>query len=172
MPVQMRLNPSDDRFYSPDRDLAYCAPHLIHRAMCGLDYEAQEPWIRAYLADHNISNDALADAARAIATYMNHALMDPAHKEPFFALEAAGFFKLDPKVQHVVLAKMGQILLSASFTCIRDVTRQPNDPPFKTTEIADAAADLSDKITKYNSRPHWVNRIRAGLRCLCSWFKR
>ncbi len=153
--INMRLTPQDPRFFSPDRDLAYCTPHLVHRAMQGLDPLKQEPWISSYLAMHSISNDALVDAAKCLAEYMNKTLLDPKYKHPFEALEAAGFFNLPMPVQIIVLAKLGQVFMSGFFTSIRDITRDPSEPPVDTTQIADQAALLQKDLTWYRSVPKW-----------------
>jgi hypothetical protein len=170
MPINMRLTPTDPRFFSPDRDLAYCAPHLVHRVFTGFDPENQEPWIRAYLKQNKIPLDDLTRAAEVVATYMNVTLLDPQYKEPYDALEAAGFFMLDPKVQHIVCAKLGQVFLSSIFPSIRDVTRDPSAPPFNTKHIADAAARCVERMRAYQARPRWVNWLRAcGRAMLCWW---
>jgi hypothetical protein len=152
MPINMRLSPSDDRFFSPDRDLAYCAPHLVHRAIHGLDPMRQEPWIRDYLLQQKIEDEQLVEGARVIAEYMNKTLKDPVHKEPYEALDAAGFFKLPPNVQHIVLAKLGQVFLSAIFPSIRDITRDPNVLAKGAEEIAEAAATLLTAQLLRNTR--------------------
>lgn len=140
MPIQMRLSQNDNRMYSPDRDLAYCAPHLIHHAISGLDPEYQEPWVKAYIEDNNITDDLLVSAAEVAAKYLNETLTDPKHVTPYDALTTAGLFELPPAVQTLLLAKLGQIFLQAVFPSIRDVTRNPADPPYDTKQIAEIAA--------------------------------
>jgi hypothetical protein len=155
MPVQMRLSPSDERFYSPDRDLAYCTPHLVLRAMQSLDPDNQEPWIKEYLAANNITNDQLVEGAASLAIYLNKTMLDPQYKEPYDALNAAGFFSLPQAVQNVICMKLGQVFVSAFFSAIRDVTRDPNDPPMDTKAIAEVAGTLIKRLSRPKKRRFW-----------------
>jgi hypothetical protein len=156
MPVQMRLSQGDDRFYSPDRDLAYCTPHLVMRAMRGLDPDNQEDWILDYLAEHKIDNDTLVKGAEVLAKYLNSTMLDPQYKQPFEALTAAGYFALPQPVQTIICAKIGQVMISAFFSCIRDVTRTPENPPMDTAAIAQVAAELQARLTE----PRWRRWLR------------
>jgi hypothetical protein len=155
MPLQMRLSESDNRKYSPDRDLAYCTPHLIHRAMKGLDPDTQEPWVTAYLKEQNIDTDALVQGAEVLANYFNKALLDPQFKHPYEALESVGFFNLPQPVQTIICAKLGQVLISASFSSIRDVTRGPGEPSFDTKMIADVAEEFQSRLRE----PKWKRKL-------------
>ncbi len=147
MPIQMRLSPNDDRFYSPDRDLAYCSPHLIHRALLGLDPEKQEPWVTQFIYENGVSNDELLKAGVCLAEYMNKSLADPVNKDPYEALQAAGFFNLSAETQCIVCAKIGQVFLSAIFTSLRDIIRDPKDLPYDTKSIADVAGVFLKRLS-------------------------
>jgi hypothetical protein len=159
LPVQFRLSASDERFYSPDRDLAYCASNLIKRAIVGLDPDKQEPWVVKSIQDNNISLESLSDAAKALATYINNTLTDPQYKQPLDSLEAAGFFKLPLPVQQLVCAKVGQVFLSAIFPSIRDVIRDPHKPAYKIEDLGAIAACTADKIRRYTSMYSWLKPI-------------
>lgn len=159
MPLQMRMSASDPRFFSPDRDLAYCSPHLIHRALKGLDPCAQEPWITNFLKSNNVDPEKLVEAAKVMAEYMNKALLDPAYKHPLDAFKAVGFFDLPQEVQIIVLAKIGQVFMSGFFSSIRDVTRDPEDPPMDIKKFADMASELQKGITATNAMPKWRKRL-------------
>lgn len=154
--IQMRLNAQDPRFFSPDRDLAYCTPHLIHRALKGLDPNNQEHWIASYLKEKGLTNDDLVSGAFVIAKYMNNTLLDPTYNTPFAALVAAGFFDLPQAVQTILLAKIGQVFMSAFFTSIRDVTRNPNEPNADIKAIAEQAEQLNKDITRYKNMSVWM----------------
>ncbi len=157
MPLQIRLSPTENRLYSPDRDLAYCSAKLVMRAIQGLDPERQEPWVLKYLADNKIVPDELVEGAMVMAKYLNHTLLDPQYKQPFEALEAAGFFKLSPAVQTIICAKVGQVFISAFFPSIRDVTRDPTDPPLDTEEIEKVAVTMQNRMWRHAKYPGWVN---------------
>lgn len=151
MPVQMRLNASDTRLYNPDRDLAYCSPHLVHRAMLGLDPTNQEEWVLQYINKNKLNEDVLVQSAKVLASYMNEAMLDPKYSHPFQALKSVGFFDLPKEAQVLVCAKIGQVFLSAIFSSIRDVTRNPTEPPINARKMADIAEDFQKQLHTYRS---------------------
>lgn len=158
MPIQMRLSETDSRRYSPDRDLAYCGPHLVNAALLGLEIGNQDKWIVDFLKNNNVQDEFLAAAGKTIAEYMNKALANPEYKTPFESLTAVGFFALPPEVQTIVCAKLGQALLCALFTCVRDVIRDPNEPYFDAKAIGAAAEKLIEQINLRN-KPDEVKKL-------------
>lgn len=131
--------------------------------MQGLDPDRQEEWVQIFLKDQKIDNDMLVRAAAVLATYMNQTMLDPQHKNPYDALNSAGFFNLPPAVQTIVCAKLGQVFMSAFFSAMRDITRDPSDPPLDTKAIAQVAADLQTRLIQRNQslwtrlRRWWAN---------------
>lgn len=164
--VQMRLNPSDSRFFSPDRDLAWCTPHLVLRALQGLDPDKQEPWVLHYLESQGITNEQLCEGASAIATFMNTAVFDPKYENPFDAFKAAGFFELPNPVQTIVLAKIGQVFMSAFFPSIRDVTKGPESPPYKTEDFANFVDAFQKEAARWRAMPQWRRKLSQGVKWL------
>jgi len=153
MGLQMRISPQDGRWYSPDRDLAYCMHHLAGRAVAGLDLGRREPWVQRFIDSRGITEDQLCEAAAAYARYLNGALFEPAHAQPFSALEAAGFFNLPEDVQTLFLAKLGQVFTSAFFVSARDVTNDPSQPPVDKRAMSDAVSAMEIAVKE---------RARAG----------
>ncbi len=153
--IQMRVSADDSRFYSPDRDLAYCSPHLIHRALAGLDPDKQEAWISDYLLLNSIDQEHLVEAAKCLADYANTTMLDPNYDSPYAALTASGFFNLRKEVQVIVLSKLGQVFLSAFFSCARDVTRDPKDPPIDLKLISEQAQTLVNKLAE-TRKPFYI----------------
>ena len=151
----MRMSPHDERFFSPDRDLAYCTPHLVYRAMVGLDPGKRESWIDSYLQKNNISEEELAKGAECLADYLNRSVLDPQYKQPFEALEASKFFDVAFDVQTLILAKIGQVYMSGFFTSIRDVTRTPDKPAADMTKLSEEAKRLVEFSAWFNSIPKW-----------------
>lgn len=151
MPLQMYIPPDKvTRLYNPDRDLAYCTPPLIARAIRGLDPDRQEPWVKYFLDSEHITPDDLVEGARVMAEYTSNTLCDPQYKQPFEALEAAGFFRLPEAVQHIICAKLGQVFLSAFFVSIRDVTRDPKNPPMDKADMDAAARELQERVRVFH----------------------
>lgn len=161
MPLQLRQTNGDGRLFSPDRDLAYCTPHLVFRALRGLDPDNQEAWILGYLAKEYVTNDELVQVAKAVAEYMNKAVFDPAYTEPYAALKASGFFDVRMAAQMAVCAKIGQVFLSAFFVSIRDATNDHEKPPLNMKLFRQEADKLLADLQKH-SRPPWYRRFYAG----------
>lgn len=147
----MRLSKDDARFYNADRDLAYCCPHLMFRAVAGLDKERQEEWVQQYVAQHLVSDAELLDVAKSMSDYLNATALDPTNQQPFDALTAAGFFKLRPSVQTLMLAKLGQVFLSAIFPSIRDTVRDPQTPPLGADKMIEAVHSLETSLRPKNT---------------------
>lgn len=149
MPLQMRIPANaNDRLYNPDRDLAYCMPHLIMRAFLGLDPDRQEPWIADFCKSQGITNEDLVKGVEAYTKYLNNTVLDPQFNQPFEALAEAGFFALPSAVQLIICAKLGQVVTSAFFPAIRDVTRDPESPPFDRKSIDRCVTEVSQRMLR------------------------
>jgi len=147
--------------YSPQRDLAYAVPPLVRAAVMGLS-SSREPWIDDFMAKEGITHQQLGAAcavfSRAMQEFPNSAV-----KSPREALETAGFFLLDPRLQLILSAKIGQMVTGAWFMSIRDVTFDGKVPA-----IVDLAGLVSAAETVFAQQPlpFWkrvLNRLTAWM---------
>lgn len=120
---------NDDRWYAPDRDLAYVGPELIRRALLNIDVAQvrSEPpfgWLLAptrYDIEHEFG-----EAAKQLALGVNACWKsDPAGPQAAFD----GFCAAPAEVRVVIMAKLGAMLLGAIYTSLQDVTPVDGSPP-------------------------------------------
>lgn len=159
MGLQLHVKNNHDRLYNPDRDLAYCGPHILHRAMLGLDSDKQEEWIKQVITDNKITDDELEAAARIIAEYMN-AVRNTQFVAPVEALTSLGFFELRGIVQTVVCAKIGQITLSLLFTSMRDADRGPHEEPYDVVQIIEDIEAFLAAVKAKSKKKTWLDWLK------------
>jgi hypothetical protein len=128
-------------FYSPARDLAYVGPEVVKRAMQALRTESWEPWLKAFLDAHGISEDTLieTEAPRKLALAMNQIIRA---ETPPKALEDSGFAALSAEIQLLFYARIGQVFLAALWSAVKD-THAPDDTPPPTIEDILAATETA-----------------------------
>lgn len=164
MGIQARLSATDSRLYTPDRDLAYCTQHLVHSAICALDEDKQDEWLKSFAEKYDISQDDLGFTAVALAEYFNKTLKDPSYKQPLDALTAAKFFEATHEAQHLACASIGRVLICAAFTAVRDVTKDPSEPSICSKEIADAANEcFHKKYTFFERLARACNELKLAI---------
>lgn len=139
-----------DAFYSPQRDLAYVGPEIIKRAMQALREELWEPWLAEFLHSLDITEQTLIDteAPRKLAEAVNSIIKA---KTPPAALETSGFDKLPAAVQLLFYARIGQVLLAATWSAVKDVSAPDSAPPATLQDILDAVEDaLPEQLRQDN----------------------
>ena len=128
-----------DAFYSPARDLAYIGPEIIKRAMSSLDGTI-EPWLAEFLVTNNVTIDTLIEtkAPLKFATAVNQIIKAAS---PVDAVEASGFAELPAAIQLLIYARIGQVMLAATWSCVKDVSAPDSSPPAAIEDILQAAED-------------------------------
>ena len=142
--LQFKVNPKtpqDARFYSPERDLAYIGSDLIRASMYALDDQYQEEWFKEFLAKYAVDEKDMAEAAATLAQACNRIIGD---ENPVVALEAVGFTELPPPLQMALYCKMGQVLLSAIWSGVKDTSKQGSEPPATIQELIQTAEDVME----------------------------
>ncbi len=145
--LQVRPASGDSRFYSPNRDLAWCFPSLLKAAFNSMGSEDwyREPWWADYLRYHNVNEEELGQVAIAMANAIKN-FADPEINSPAEALLKSGFFNVHPAAQLAVCAKIGQICIGAYYTCMRDVLNKDDGPPASLKDIEKGAAAVEEAI--------------------------
>lgn len=123
-------------YYAPERDLAHVGVKLIHAAMHALDDQYQEPWFKDFMRKYDVQVNELGKGAQLLASALNHVI---SVKDPVTALQIVGFDKLPPPVQMALYCKMGQVLLSATWSGIKDVKMANSLPPMSVKDLLDDA---------------------------------
>lgn len=140
--IQLRPQHGDERFYSPNGDLAHNFIDLLKRTAYGLDPGVIDKFYADYMSFTGCTFENLGECMRALVDYVKHA-NDPKVQSPKDALELAGFFSLPESAQLIVMAKLGQIVTCAYFTR----TREANDPNVVKVE-ADKLMEVAEQASK------------------------
>ena len=121
---------NDDRWYAPDRDLAYVGPELIRRALLKIDLDqvCSEAPFAGLLLRYSVADieHYFGEAAKQLALGVNACWKaDAAGPEVAFG----GFCAVPAEVRVVIMAKLGAMLLGAIYTSLQDVTPVDGSPP-------------------------------------------
>ena len=132
-----------DPFYSPARDLAHVGPKLCALAVESLEDEWREDWFSEYLDFRAVTDEKLADGVKKLASALNN-ITDP-NKSFEEAMQESGFSGLSDAVRIALYIRLGQILLSAIWSAVRDSYAADSEPPAEIAEIAGLAQKLAYK---------------------------
>jgi hypothetical protein len=145
MPIQLRRKAPRqgvrDPYYSPERDIAYIGMPLVRAAMAALDEQWMEPWFKEFMAQYNLTEDDLGQAAPRFARALEQIIEA---ENPVVALENVGFHALDPPVQTAFYTKIGQVFLAAIWTGVKDVNSPDSPNPLEVDEIVHSAEQILD----------------------------
>jgi len=132
-----------DPYYCPERDIAHNGPFLIRSALMALDEQFHEPWFKQYLSEHNVTLEQLWEAARLMCRTLRYVLQE---HDIGSALELSGFAALPAQLQVSIYTRLGQMLLAAIFSGIKDVNRPDSDPPLSIEELCCACEEIDVEV--------------------------
>jgi hypothetical protein len=133
-----------DTFYSPQRDLANLGPHLVRMAAFSLDsIRKHDPELQAWLDAQGVTEDQLCAAAQQLARAL---LLLQQQKHHHQALADIGFDAAPFAVRMALFAKMGQCLLAAIWSSVKDQTTRRQAVP---TTLADVVHFTEDVLAKH-----------------------
>ena len=108
MTAMIRGSEGDSRFYSPNRDVAYCYVQMVTRALKQLDVEdTWAAWVGDYLRHTGTTVDDIGETAKCLADGIADFIGDLTIESPKDALEKSGFLTSNPAAQLVICAKIG-----------------------------------------------------------------
>jgi len=146
-------SPGDDRWYAPDRDLAYVGPELIRRAFLQVSLDklrhdaSYTEMLKGVPEDELLGY--LGDAAKALANGVN-----VCHRGSPDGPAAAfvEFAALPSPAPQIFLMRLGEMLLGAIFTALQDVTPVDSSPPHARSlqSLVESAAKVSDQLAITN----------------------
>lgn len=122
--INFRPPEGGDAFrYSPQRDLAYVYPAMVHEIFSGLDEQNWAPWIRQLMTEHELSQEDLSEAtARFIAAYrlfIRHQTRTLAE-----VFDRLSWEDTHPIARLVLLARIGEVMTGGWFMALRDVSNR------------------------------------------------
>jgi hypothetical protein len=140
----------DRRRYNPSRDIAYCWPNIMQSTMDRISSGTGLPPFLDFISKHNISEEKLIEAAKAVATYMascNKPDESPANVKD--TMEESGLFRCDDDARFVIYAALGETMMAAFYLAIRDVLIEDEPSPLNDKMLA---AKISESINKVLNR--------------------
>lgn len=132
-------------FYNPERDLGHVGMGLVRAAAISLETRFWEPWLAQYMEDHSLKYDDLVEPLSKLANACA-AVIKTAN--PPEALQQAGFDQLPPAIQLVIYARLGQVLLAATWEGVKDVSRPDSEPPMAVSDLYNAVEDIMQHVGK------------------------
>lgn len=111
--------------------------------MKSLNEDCWEPWLKEYLAQVGITVDTLIETeaplklAHTLNKIITHSLQE--------ALKASGFEEIPAAIQLLIYARIGQLLLAALWSGIKDVHAPDSDPP---ATIASLLSEIETQLSE------------------------
>ena len=149
MSMQMRVNASDPRLYSPDRDVAHNFHVVIQHVAKRLE-DSHWAELGDYLKINHITSDQMGEGIKAYILFVMTAVQDK-HETPQDALTRVGWFRVPAPVQIAVMAYLGTVMTGMYFVGVREATLGAQGPCSDVSALATAA----DNIGRLLSQPKW-----------------
>ena len=147
MPLQWRRKEpragGRDMFYTIERDLAYIGPDLVRAAMYALDEQYYEEWFKQFFVEHGLTEEDLIVAVRKFSPAFADIIKTT---DPPAALAASGFSELPYPAQLAFYCKLGQVLLAAVWSGVKDVAKPESDPPITIEELLEDVCNIAGKF--------------------------
>lgn len=157
------LGHTDKRRYNPARDIAYCWPNIMKSAMDRVSKGSALPWLIKRAIDNRITDEQLIMVAQSLANYM--ALCnkpDDSSAGVHDTMEKSGLFKCDDTAKMLVYAALGETMMAAFYSAIRDVLVEDEPSPLNDKRLAEMILSSMDEI---------VAKRRSVFERVVHWFK-
>lgn len=151
----------DDRFYNPNRDLAYCFRDMALATADLLDEDRWPDHLREYLKHEHVNEETLGLASVAFCEFVCSSV-DP-DETLQQALERVGWFELPNAAQTVYLACLGRAVASYFVVAVRQATTLGDPVPFDTGGLQSRAREVSDALCRSRWSRRW-GRLKTWLR--------
>ena len=145
-----------DPYYNPERDLAHIGPFIVKGAMQAMETEQWEPWLAQFCEEQGITYDSIieSDAPLMLAKALNLII---GSDHPPAAMKEVGFDQLPGAMQLLFYGRLGQVLLAATWSAVKDVSRPDSDPPAAITELLDDMQTILEEFSAeqpHGDKPH------------------
>jgi hypothetical protein len=148
----------DRRRYNPSRDIAYCWPSIMQSAMDRVSKGTGLPWFMSLVKKHQVTDEALSKTAKAIAHYMaacNKPDECPSNVKD--AMEKSGLFECDETAKMLLYAALGETMMAAFYSSIRDVLVEDEPSPLNDKRLIELVGSSMDRI--FYSRRSALGRV-------------
>jgi hypothetical protein len=111
--------------------------------MHALDERYYEDWFKEFFTEAGLSEEHLVYGAEKFAQAFNKIVSS---SDPPAAMDEAGFSSLPHPVQLAIYCKLGQVLLAAVWSGVKDVSKPDSDPPVTIEELLEDVCSIADKF--------------------------
>lgn len=141
------LGHTDRRRYNPARDIAYCWPNIMKSAMDRVSTGSALPWLIKAAGDNHVTDEQLIIVAQAMASYMTMCNKpDDSPNNVHDTMEKSGLFKCDAAAKMVVYAALGETMMAAFYSAIRDVLVEDEPSPLNDKRLAELILSSMDEV--------------------------
>lgn len=118
--MQARMSASDQRLYSPNRDLGHCFDAVIQEVAARCE-AGQWDTVVVLAKEKKVSDEELGRACQALCHFVVTQL-DDRHESMSHCLARCGFLDLNPHARVIVMAHMGAVILGMHWAGVREAT--------------------------------------------------
>lgn len=157
------LGHADKRRYNPARDIAYCWPNIMKSAMDRVSKGSATPWLIKRAIDNRITDEQLIKVAQSLASYM--AMCNKPEDSPvgvYDTMEKSGLFGCDDAAKMLVYAALGETMMAAFHSAIRDVLVEDEPSPLNDKRLADLILSSMDEV---------IAKRRSVFERVVNWFR-
>lgn len=159
MPMKLRPKGSNDPFYNPNRDLAYCYPQMVEEIAKRFN-DHRWGYLESMAEQYGASFDSLCDAMDAYIAFLN-----AAHREPEKAMQQvmadSGWLSQPKAAQVAIMAMLGTVCTGQLFYAIREESTPEAGPQ----DVADLQQYMGQAKRVLYAHP-WKERLRSWCRRL------
>ena len=125
----------DVRYYAPNRDIAYLGPHMLRHALVGFsEFPNPDAVYATVLAASGLSaeqqRDEMCKIARDLATCIKSAVDEKqSSRLEQVVNDLTQLRTANPAVLCALLAKIGELMIGATFAGLLDITPSDGEPP-------------------------------------------
>lgn len=142
------LGHTDRRRYNPARDIAYCWPNIMKSAMDRVSKGSAVPWLISSANRHRVTDSQLEAVAQSIATYMSLCNRpDDCPGGAFETMEKSGLFKCDDTAKMLIYAALGETMMAAFHSSIRDVLVDDEPSPLSDKRLSELLASAIEEVS-------------------------
>lgn len=153
MALKLRPKGSNDPYYNPLRDLAYCYPQAVENVVTKFN-EHRWPELEQLVATEGVTFDNLCDAMDAYVTFLNEAHKDPS-EQLRDVMARTGWLSQPKGAQIAIMAMLGSVVTGQLFHAIRD----ESTPEDQMHEVASLYASMQE-AKKWMYASPWTVRVR------------
>lgn len=128
---------SDSRRYNPSRDLSYAWPNLLKATMNRISRDQGCSTFIQLADQYKVTDEDLTKVAVGVANYMR--ICNNPGDEPttvLAAMEESGLFACENSARLIVYAALGETVMAAFFSAIRDVLMVDEASPLNDSKLA------------------------------------